>query len=409
MILHKAKYILKNRKIIEDGGILVDNNRIIDVLKYFEGISAQIINHGNALITPGFINLHTHLQYTDLKPFKHSENKDFSAWIIDLVKQYFFWSKSKKLESFKNGLDESIKSGVTCVVNLSREEEFLEILNNAQIKSFLFLETFANSESTSEKEFNKLTIQLERMRENSSKDLQIGISPHSVYNLHPELWKKATKYAADNDLLIHTHLGESIDEIAWLKGEHSGIDKLHKLAGWSKLKPEKKGLNPLEYLEYLNVPQVLKENLISAHLNQLSIDSIEKFVGYGSKIAHCSRSNIILHGKTLDIQKLNKKNLKNTGLGTDSKFSNYDLNILKEAKFVKDNTGLSFFDVMDLLTINSAEILKINNITGSLDKGKDADFLVFNLEENGDWQNIFEKEGPDRLYAMGKLIFTHNN
>ena len=411
-ILHKSKYILLNNEIIENRALLIDNGRIKKILNSDEieiyQNAARIIEHGQALITPGFINLHTHLQYTDLKPFiKHSVTNQevFVGWVTDLLKQYSFWDKNKKIESFKNGLKETVMSGVTCVANLSTEEEFLEILNNAQVKSFIFLETFSNCEEMSNKEFKKLTAKFKRMNENKSDNVRLGFSPHSIYNVHACLWKKIAKFSADNDILVHTHLGESVDEIKWLNGLPSEIDKLHSFVGWNgvnNLKPIKIGLNPVEYLEYLDILNILKENLTVAHLNQLDINSIETLIN--TKIAHCPRSNMFLHNKTFKADELSDTALKNTGLGTDSKASNYDLNILKEAKFLQQQTSLDFFEIINMLTINPARILKIDNITGSLEKGKDADFLVFKLGENQDCQSIFDRQGPDEIYIKGNIL-----
>lgn len=412
---YKAKYILSSgEKIYENAVLIVKDGNIFDItnnseqtlnLFQHDNKHTKVVDFGNAVITSGFVNLHTHLQYTDLKPvFKEGQqpkNIDFTGWIISLMKQYIFWSEAKKIKSFKKGLREAVLSGCTSIAQLSRENCFIDILNNLDLKSFVFLETFSNSEENSKKEILKLK---EQIKNNSSDNVTIGISPHSVYNVHKALWEEIAKYSAEENILVHTHLGESEDEINWLNNKASGIDKIHKLVGWNELKPYKTGLNPAEYLENMGILELLKENLTAAHCIQLDEKSIEKLLNFGVKIAHCPRSNILLHGKTFNINELPDSVLKNSGIGTDSKSSNYDLNILKEAKYLKDYTGLDFKKLVNMLTINSARILKIDHKTGSLEKDKDADFLVFKLAENENYQDILNKQNPDEVYIKGNLI-----
>jgi len=411
---YKSKYIISSgEKIYENSVLVVQDGKVFDIVENNKvPENMEVIDFGNAVITPGFVNLHTHLQYTDLKPlFKPEQtpqNIDFSNWIISLMKQYFFWSEAKKIKSFKNGLRETVLSGCTCIIQLSREESFLGILKNLDLKSFVFLETFSNNEENSKKEIEKLQKQI---RENTSKNVTIGISPHSIYNVHNTLWEEIAKFSAEENILVHTHLAESQDEINWLNNKPSGIDKIHKLVKWDNMKPYESGMNPVEYLEKLGVLERLKGNLTVAHCIELDEKSLEKLVSYGVGIAHCPRSNMLLHKKTLNFNNLSQNILQNTGLGTDSRFSNYDLSILNEAKYAKDYTGLDFQKLMDMLTINSASILKIDDITGSLEEGKDADFLVFNLNSfvilskaKDLYQDIFNKEKPDEIYIKGHQI-----
>ena len=407
MKFYKSKYIISSGETVYKNNILaVKDGKVFDIIKNNEiPENSEIIDFGNAVITSGFINLHTHLQYTDLMPiFKQGqepENINFADWIISLMKQYYFWSESRKIKSFKNGLREAVLSGCTCIAQLSREEYFIDILNSIDLKSFVFLETFSNTEENSKKEIEKLKKQI---KEKTSINVAIGISPHSIYNVHRLLWEEIAKFSAAENVLVHTHLAESQDESNWLNNMPSGIDKIHKLINWNNMKPNEPNLTPVEYLESLGVLEVFKENLTAAHCVELDEKSVEKLVNYGVKIAHCPRSNILLHKKTLNLNYLPQNILENTGIGTDSRFSNYDLRILNEAKYAKEHTTLEFHKIIDMLTINSARILKIDDKTGSLQKGKDADFLVFNLADDENYQDILNKEKPDNVFIKGIQI-----
>ncbi len=356
--LHKAKYIFKDGQILENSGLFIKDGKIVDGLSEYE-----IVDYGNAFICPGFVNFHTHLQYTDLIK---SNISVFSDWIIALISQYFSWNIDKKIKSLQNGLNETVKSGVTCIVNLGIEEEFIEVLKDSGIKSYTFLETFSDSEERTDREFRQLMQSLEKYN-----TCNVGISPHSPYNTHPSMWEKL----AQTEVLTHTHLFESADEMAWLKGLPSGIEKMHEFVWFETIKP----YNVMNYLEPFG------ERLIAAHLCQKDFEEVKDL-----NIAHCPRSNMVLHSKTLDVTQDTGK----IGIGTDSKYSNKDLNILHEAKFLKDRGNLKFIEILNCLTNNPHKMLNM-----PLDE---ADFLVFKLGENENYEAVLDRDGPDEIYIKGQ-------
>ncbi|OGI22873.1 MAG: hypothetical protein A2287_10360 [Candidatus Melainabacteria bacterium RIFOXYA12_FULL_32_12] len=418
--LYKADWILPaNGQIIEKGAVLVKDSKIFDVInqndpRNFENTD-EIIDYGKAVITPGFINLHTHLQFTNLTTnidqisnynIQNQSPGVFINWITELISQYSKWNMSQKINSLQKGIEEALLSGTTCVAQISKEPEFFDIFNTSKIRTYLFLETFSNNEESSNVEFKSLKEKINIIQQNKSELVNFGIFPHSIYNVHPVLWKKISEFACENDVLIQTHLAESQAEMDWLKYGYSDIDLIHKLVGWDKITPSKININPVQYLEKLGILEILNGNLILAHLNQLQEEFFEKLSEFDIKIAHCPRSNIILHNKTIDIDKILKLHnlFDKIGVGTDSKFSNYDLSLINEARFIKNSTGLDSLKLLDMLTINAAKILKLDDKIGSLEKDKEADFLVFELDNNETYMDFIEKKGPNMVYIQGNQI-----
>jgi len=405
--IYKAKWILPSGGMIyEDYALLVDNGKIIELIPHAlaDNYDFEITDFAHSVITPGFINLHTHLQYTDLKKTSFKRAESFSGWIIELIKEYSKLNMEQKISSIKHGIEELILSGTSCCAQLSKEIEFLELFRESKILTYLFFEIFSLDEQSGKAEFEILKEKINLALLNKPDNIEIGISPHSIYTVHESLWKKIAQYAAENNILVHSHLGESQAEIDWLNQDNSDIDSLYDFIGWTKLCPAKKGLNPVEYLEMLGVPQILGDKLILAHLNYLDEGAFEKIIGYNSSVAHCPRSNMILSGKTINLKK-NFKILSNKiGIGTDSKLSNFDLNILNEARFIKNSVNIDALDLLDMITDNSARILGLQNITGNLNKGNNADFNIFRLEKNESYKHFIDKERPDNVFIQGKQM-----
>ena len=51
--------------------------------------------------------------------------------------------------------------------------------------------------------------------------------------------------------------------------------------------------------------------------------------------------------------------------------------------------------------------MRLNNIIGSLECDKDADFNVFELKENEDYNAILDKERPDHVYINARRVVKH--
>ena len=93
MIILKAKYLITNPEhCIENGAVAVNGTKIYRI-GTFEEIKAlanvdKFIDLGNAVILPGLINIHTHLDLTNL----HNRIKpttNFTHWVFQIVGQGF--------------------------------------------------------------------------------------------------------------------------------------------------------------------------------------------------------------------------------------------------------------------------------------------------------------------------------
>ncbi len=96
---------------------------------------------------------------------------------------------------------------------------------------------------------------------------------------------------------------------------------------------------------------------------------------------------------------------KKFGFGTNSLAFNKDLCLLNEVRYV--NKGeLGALEAVEYLTKYPAKILRLDNIIGTLEAGKDADFNVFKLADNEDYKNILEKSYPDYVYIKGRKMVS---
>lgn len=99
---------------------------------------------------------------------------------------------------------------------------------------------------------------------------------------------------------------------------------------------------------------------------------------------------------------------KRYGFGTNSLAFNDDMSLLNEVRFV-NNGILDVKEVISHLTKYPAKILRLDNIIGTLEMGKDADFNIFWLNEGEDYNAILNKTRPDYVYIKGRKMVSRGN
>ena len=423
---YKAKWIIpSDGNIYEDCALIVDEGKVQKIVKQSEIDETQlerIKDFENSVITPGFVNLHNHLQYTEVsKPKKASlkrimkrlytsakkcyflagiNKKSFIYRLADLLSSYFCMTRDEKIASFKKGIELSLLNGTTCVAQLSKESKYFELLNETPLNTYLFFELFSDSVKSSKEEFRSIKKKIEKLKMQKSDTTFIGIAPHSICCVHKRLFKILTKYCKKHNILITIRLAESKDELDWLNHGFSDVDLLNEFTKQKKFEPIEVGLTPVQYLE--NVGLLSKQLLIS-YGNFLTCSDLEVLRNNKVSLAYCTRISDNLHNKKLELSCVLDYFSNRFGFGVNSLAFNSDLSLLNELRYV--NKGeLNTLEAINFLTIVPAKLLRLNNTIGSLETDKDADFNVFELQENEDYNAILNKELPKYVYINGKRV-----
>jgi 5-methylthioadenosine/S-adenosylhomocysteine deaminase len=121
-------------------------------------------------------------------------------------------------------------------------------------------------------------------------------------------------------------------------------------------------------------------------MTQLSAEDIERVAGRGVQVIHCPQSNLKLASGVCPLASLLQAGV-NVALGTDGAASNNDLDLLSEAqtaallaKGISGNArAASAFEMVEMLTINGARVLGMEDRIGSIERGKQADLCALDL------------------------------
>lgn len=426
MKCYKAKWILTSEdKILEDTALVVDEGKIVNLIPNSEvNFDAKYVKDlGNSVITPGFIDLLTQFQYTNVgktKPnclknklkrfFKNfSKNYNFAGVRADnyslkwanILTQYFSFDRSEKLKSFDDGVQTAIKAGTTCVAQVSKEFKFFETINKLPIKTYLFFEVFSDTSEKSKKQFKDMRAKVEDLIQHKGEHTHIGIMLNSESGVHKKMWNLFSKYCRKHNMLLMTRFAESQDEIEWLEHGFSDIDLLHKFMGLRKISPYSKELNPVEYLNNL---KVLTNKVLAANANYLTESELEELAATGVKYIYQPYYSAEICNKKLDFETVLKYFKGNFGFSSQSFLPDKNYNLLEEAINADSKNILGIDELIKYLTIYPARILRLENTIGSIKIGKDADFNVFKIEEGKDYNAIKENPQPYATYSCGRKI-----
>ncbi len=397
---------------LEWGAIVVEGSRIIDLGKLEHliprYINATLVDLRKCAILPGLVNAHAHLEYT-LYPVNLSEKLSFVDWLIKIISLRRDLSQIDLTKSLKAGIQMLISSGTTCVGVIVPTLRWLPLFQRSGIRATLFQEVIGYRDEDSEKITKWIGNEIRDNIFNISSTTFIGISPHSPYTVSPKLYRNLYNLARDEGLPFCTHLSESTEEIEFIsEGKGDIAERLFPLVGWGDINIEAKGVKPARYLSDIGV---IGPETIVVHAVNVGEDEIDIFRARGSKVVTCPRSNHYLAVGKAPIPFFLQRGLV-ISIGTDGLSSNTSLSLWDEMRFLKNiyKENISPDDIIRAATIGGAKTLGWERQVGSLEVGKEADFIaidVSGIERYIEISEIIENTDEKRIKLVvvaGKIL-----
>jgi cytosine/adenosine deaminase-related metal-dependent hydrolase len=231
-----------------------------------------------------------------------------------------------------------------------------------------------------------------------------GLSPHAPYTVHPKLLERIVGLANARGVPVAMHLAESTDELRLLaNGDGKFRELLEERSMWdaAAIPP---GLRPFDYLQRLaQAPRALV-----IHGNYLDADEME-FIGQRRdtmSVVYCPRTHDYFAHPTYPLAALREAGVR-VALGTDSRASNPDLDLLRDLRFASARfPQISPIELLRMATLDAAEALGLGHVVGSLTPGKRADLVTFPCVSDVDpVEAIVRGDAPvQRVWIGGEVI-----
>ncbi len=324
----------------------------------------------DAVLLPGLVNVHTHLELTGLRDAVQADG--FADWIHTVRRAKDTLDTEGYERAAHEGVREAWRYGTTTVADTGTSGATVTALGALGGRGIYYQEAIQPDPARAAAAFDDLVHRLADLRLRAAPGIAIGVSPHAPYTVSPALYREVAAYARHEGLPVASHVAESAAETALLT-EGSGPFA----EGWRRrgFPPAEPARSAAAYLDRLGL---LGEELLAIHVVQADDRDVALLAERGVAVAVCPRSNRRHGHGAPPLVRFLAAGLR-VGLGTDSAVSVPSLDLLAEARAVRQTGDVEASRLVELLTVDAARALGMEGTIGALEPGKWADVAVFGL------------------------------
>ncbi|MDQ1283877.1 MAG: Amidohydro-rel protein [Patescibacteria group bacterium] len=371
----------KNHSIVVENGIIVK----IAPAKKITGRNFDIVydagKRGGIVVTPGFINAHSHPpMYLLRSAMTLDEGESIDKTIAAMPE----WERAMTDEDYAfatvGDLTEQQKSGVT--TTLSHYAVYAPIEAAARATKHNIINAVSVASNTHPQNSPELIRKIIQKKEDNWES-QLAMALHYVHRGNDKIFREVKKLSEKYNLLFTCHMAES-ESVAKRCVERHGLREVALL--------EKYGL--------------LNERTVVSHAIYINEKEIEKLIENQVGVVHLPTSNVIHKSGTFPLWKFfDLEKLSSVALGTDGVVSKSRLDLLTEAYQTRIthlySRTVKFGTLFKMMTVNGARVLNMPD-RGKILPGMKADLAFWKLKDRGFIP--FDEKNPMTL--LGNLI-TH--
>lgn len=391
--------------------IRVQGGQVVEVGQGLETTGEVVLAKG-CVVTPGLVNTHHHLFQTLTRAVPGAQDALLFGWLQRL---YPIWSRFGPDEMFSStqiGLAELALSGCSLssdhlylFPNGARLDDTIEAAAEVGLRFHPTRGAMSIGESAGGLPPDALVEGEAAILEDSIRVVdayhdptvgsmcRVGIAPCSPFSVSRELMRDAALLARDKGVMLHTHLAENDEDIAYSL--------------------EKFGCRPGQYAEELGWTG---SDVWHAHCVKLDGQEIDLFAKTKTGVAHCPCSNCRLGSGIAPVRQMRDAGVP-VGLGVDGSASNDIANLMGEARQAmllqrvqNGANAMSAREALRIATRGGAEVLGRDDC-GQIAVGKRADIAIWDvsgLESAGSWDPAaLVLAGPQKvrtLFVEGREI-----
>ena len=384
------------------------------IVQIGEGLTTAgaVVEAADCVVTPGLVNTHHHLYQTLTRAVPGGQDALLFGWLQTL---YPIWSRFGPEEmriSALTGLAELALSGCTLTSdhlylysNGARLDDTIDAATEIGLRFHATRGAMSIGESDGGLPPDALVEREEAILEDCIRVIdafhdpsegamvRVGVAPCSPFSVSRELMRDAALLARDKGVMMHTHLAENDEDIAYSEAKF--------------------GCRPGQYAEELGWTG---PDVWHAHCVKLDGQEIDIFAQSRTGVAHCPCSNCRLGSGIAPIRDMIDAGVP-VGLGVDGSASNDSSNLVAEARQAmllqrvsRGADAMSAREALRLATRGGAEVLGRHGC-GQIAPGKRADLALWDvtgIDSAGSWDKAaLLLAGPQRvrhLFVEGRQV-----
>ncbi len=372
--------------------IYIRDGVILAVGRNLAAAEAQVIEAGGCVVTPGLVNTHHHLYQTLTRAVPGGQDALLFGWLKTL---YPIWARFGPEEIFTSaqvGLAELALSGCTMTSdhlylypNGARLDDTIAAAGEVGLRFHPTRGAMSIGESAGGLPPDSLVESERAILDDMIRVVdafhdpqpgamvRVGLAPCSPFSVSRELMRDAALLARDKGVMLHTHLAENDEDVAYSL--------------------ERFGCRPGQYAEDLGWTG---PDVWHAHCVKLDGSEIDLFARSHTGVAHCPCSNCRLGSGIAPVRAMRDAGVK-LGLGVDGSASSDASNLIAEARMAlllqrvaRGADAMAAREALEIATLGGARVLGRGDL-GSIEVGKRADLAIWDMngvEAAGGWDPV---------------------
>ncbi len=416
ILIRKADVIVTmdgTRRELAQADLLIRGGQVAAVGQGLSAPEAEVIEAAGCVVTPGLVNTHHHLYQSMTRAVPGGQDALLFGWLRTL---YPIWGRMGPEEmrvSALTGLAELALSGCTMTSdhlylfpNGARLDDTIDAAGEIGLRFHptrgamsigeslggLPPDALVEPEDAILKDMVRLVDRFHDPAPGSM--LRVGLAPCSPFSVSRDLMREAAVLARDKGVMLHTHLAENEEDIAYSLAKF--------------------GCRPGQYAEDLGWTG---DDVWHAHCVKLDAEEIGLFAKSRTGVAHCPCSNCRLGSGIAPVRAMRDAGVK-VALGVDGSASNDAGNLVAEARMTlllqrvaRGADAMCAREALEIATLGGAQVLGRPDC-GTLAVGKRADIAIWDMrgiEAAGAWDPVAALMlcGPTRvkdLFVEGRQV-----
>ncbi len=319
----------------------------------------RLIDCRDTLVIPGLVNTHTHACASLFRGLTEDLPRDYWRDAYGVPNQERFQKEDFQIGAQASCL-EFLLNGVTCIADRWGGMDFLgEVLEASGIRAILGHTLTDNRGPADWKTVDAL---VERWGTKPQSRITAGIAPHAPDTCSDALLRECARRAEQLGCRVYIHLAQSAFEVEKIRAR--GYDGAVAIMANNGL------ANP---------------RTVAAHCIYVTPRELDEWERHRISVAHCPGSNLKIEARTVPIHRLVGRTA--VGIGTDWAASDNAMDMLGQTRLAAmigkhladDPAALPIRTMLRLATIEGARVLGLEEVIGSVEVGKHADLVVFDL------------------------------
>ncbi|HHY10612.1 MAG TPA: amidohydrolase [Firmicutes bacterium] len=387
-LLIKDVMVLKmdpKRTFLEKASLAVDGGYIVDIGSELAYEPEKVITLKQGVALPGLINCHMHGTLTRgiCEDMKLMDWLNEICYPLDAQYNPEIISVSEQLNQL-----EMIMSGTTTFVDIYRYmDSAARVLLKSGLRGFLTPQVVDIPQGVGETFADNVEL-FHNWHGKGNGRINVWMGVHAPYTSVEETYVRAKEFADAHNIGIHTHVAETLDEVAMFQEKH--------------------GKTPFEFLDSLGV---LGGPFLAAHCIHVTESDMDIMAANDVTAVYNPISNMKLASGIAPVARMREKGIR-VVLGTDSNLSNNSIDLVKELQIAgplqklgrMDAAVLKSYEVLEMATIRAAEALGIEESVGSLEVGKKADIILFDFDRPHLWPYLT----GERNNIVEQIVYSAN-